>query len=112
MTLDSLIQYCESLPAAQAIIKIDHPTYNIGGKAFIWFGHDEPIACSFKCTDEDFASLCERDGFAPAPYMARNKWIARTDIALLSRQDVASYFDKSYALIRAKLPKKLRDTLL
>ena len=35
-----------------------------------------PNVTSFKCDDETFAELCERDGVIPAPYMARTKWVA------------------------------------
>ncbi len=113
MTLDTLIAFCEALPGATAIIKIeDHLTYNIGGKSFLWLGQDHvPVTCSFKCSDEDFADLQEREGFIPAPYMARNKWIMCTDIGLLYKDDLEKYIRQSYALILGTLPKKFRGSL-
>ena len=59
MSLDSLITFCETLPGATPLIKIeDHLTYNVGGKSFLWLGQEYvPVSCSFKCTDEDFMAL-------------------------------------------------------
>ncbi len=113
MNLDQLIAFCESLPGSIAIIKIEnHLTYNIGGKSFIWFGQEElPITCSFKCSDEDFVLLSEREGFMPAPYMARNKWIMCKDIAFLNKEDLNLYVRKSYDLIMGKLPKTVQKAI-
>lgn len=113
MSLDSLIAYCESLPGATPLIKIEnHLTYNVGGKSFLWLGQDHlPISCSFKCSDEDFVALQERDGFMPAPYMARNKWIKCDDIGLLEKDDLEKYIRQSYVLMRDTLSKKLRESL-
>jgi predicted DNA-binding protein (MmcQ/YjbR family) len=100
MTLDHLISFCEALPGSTA-------------KSFLWLGQDEvPITCAFKCSDEDFAILPERDGFMPAPYMARNKWIMCTDIGLLEVADLERYIRKSYLLMRDKLSKKALEKLV
>src|SRR5450759_4304927 len=34
---------------------------------------------SFKCSPEDFAELCEREGIIPAPYLARAQWVTLRD---------------------------------
>ena len=112
MSIDTLIEICEQLPGATAQIKIEHHlTYNVGGKSFIWLGQDNvPVSCSIKCTEEDFLLLREREGFSPAPYMARNKWILCHDIELLTAHDMA-YIRKSYELIRNTLSKKVIEML-
>lgn len=113
MNLDLIINFCETLPGATAIMKIeDHLTYNVGGKSFIWFGQDQvPVTCSFKCSEEDFDTLSNREGFIPAPYMARNKWIQCQDIGLLTRSEMETYILRSYQIIRSKLPRKVQDLL-
>ena len=54
--------------------------FKVGGKMFAVACTDPAYpnakACSFKCDDEGFAELCERDGVVPAPYLARAKWVA------------------------------------
>lgn len=113
MTLEAIIEFCENLPGSTAQIKIeDHLTYNVGGKAFIWFGQENvPVSCSFKCSDDDFVLLSERQGFQPAPYMAHHKWIMCSDISLMTEWDTRTYISRSYELILSKLSKKFKDSL-
>jgi predicted DNA-binding protein (MmcQ/YjbR family) len=113
MTLDHLIAFCETLPGAIPMIKIeDHLTYNVGGKSFIWIGHDQlPVTCDFKCTQEDFYHWAEREGFIPAPYLARSHWIRCQDISMLSPEEMETCLRKSYELILNTLPKKIRENL-
>lgn len=67
--------------------------------------------CSFKCSDETFAELCERDGVVPAPYLARAGWVALDDWGSLSDSEIATLVARSYGLVRAKLPRKVQATL-
>lgn len=114
MTLDQIIAYCESLPGAEAIIKIDHHlTYNLGGKSFLWLSPDQvPITCDFKCSEEDFGFLAEQEGFRPAPYKARNQWIQCINIEDLKREEMLTYLSRSYMLIKSKLSKRMQDRLI
>ncbi len=51
--------------------------FKVGGKMFcVACTEVAPNVTSFKCDDETFAELCERDGMIPAPYLARAKWVA------------------------------------
>jgi predicted DNA-binding protein (MmcQ/YjbR family) len=61
---------------------------------------------SFKCDDETFAELCERDGIMPAPYMARAKWVALERWDTLSDRELKPLLAEAYRLVKAKLPKK------
>lgn len=113
MTLDALIAYAESLPGAEAKLKIGHHlTYEVGGKTFLWIGQDNtPVTCSFKCSDEDFTLALEQEGYAPAPYMAHNKWVMCCDIELMSPQDAEQHIGNSYRVMVDKLPKKVQEAL-
>jgi predicted DNA-binding protein (MmcQ/YjbR family) len=66
---------------------------------------------AFKCTDEEFASLIERPGIVPAPYMARAHWVALETHDALPRAEIKRLLSDAYALIFAKLPKKTQLAL-
>jgi predicted DNA-binding protein (MmcQ/YjbR family) len=74
-------------------------------------GMDRALKVSFKCSDEDFEALCERNGIIPAPYMARNKWVMVEKAAALSKDEWCKYIYKSYVLIGSMLPKKKQQEL-
>ena len=63
-------------------------------------------ALSFKCSDEGFAELVEREGIDPAPYMARAKWVALQTFDALSDREIQERISKSYDLVFVKLTKK------
>ena len=74
-------------------------------------GTGASMMTSFKCDEEDFTELCERDGIIPAPYMARNKWVQVQKPSALSKSDWETYIKKSYRLVASKLPKKTQKEL-
>ena len=66
---------------------------------------EPPHTFSFKVTDAEFDELSGSEGFIPAPYLARAKWVFVTDSSKLSRKDLKNYLQQSYDLIKAKLQK-------
>ena len=70
-----------------------------------------PVSMSFKCTPEEFADLTERDGIIPAPYLARNNWVMLESLDALPRAELKRLIKDSYAMVAAKLPKKVRAEL-
>jgi predicted DNA-binding protein (MmcQ/YjbR family) len=70
-----------------------------------------PNVMSFKCDDETFAELCEREGVMPAPYMARAKWVSLQRWDTLSDREVKPLLADAYRLVREKLPKKTQAAL-
>ncbi len=66
----------------------------------------EDVLLFFKVTDEEFVSLQEIEGIVPAPYMAKNKWVALEDLNVLPAGELKRLLEQSYALVFAKLPKK------
>ena len=112
MNIDFLRQFCKSLPAVTEDIKWGHDLcFSVGGKMFCVTSLEAPLTVAFKVTDEEFPELSERDGFMPAPYMARNKWVMVTDPSKLKRKEWEDYLLQSYELIKSKLTKKLRKEL-
>ena len=71
---------------------------------------EPPFKCSFKVKDDEFEEISQRDGFVPAPYMARAKWVMVTD-SRLSKKEWEKYIRDSYDLVKAKLTKKTKQEL-
>ena len=108
MTLDDIQKICRSLENVTEDIKWGHDLcFNIGGKMFLVTAPDSiPVSASFKADEETFNELAEREGFKPAPYLARHKWIFVDDINRLSKKEWEKFIYQSYELVKAKLPKK------
>ena len=65
----------------------------------------------FKVDDDLFLSYSDRAGFAPAPYLARAKWVQVTDLKKVSGAELKALIKRSYDLVAMKLTKKLRAAL-
>jgi predicted DNA-binding protein (MmcQ/YjbR family) len=112
MTTDKLRAFCLSLPGVHEGIKWeDHLCFMVADKMFCITGLTDDSNVSLKVSDEEFEELCEREGIIPAPYMARNKWIAVVQRNKLKPKEWERYLRGSYELIKSKLPKKVRDKL-
>lgn len=113
MTIDQIQEICKKLPQVTEEIKWEtHLCYCVGEKIFIITSPDSsPVSASFKVSHEDFAALSERDGFKPAPYLARYKWIYIDNISRLSRKEWEGYLTTAYKLVVAKLPSKTRKKM-
>jgi predicted DNA-binding protein (MmcQ/YjbR family) len=106
-------QYCLSLPHAEEKVQWeDDLVFKVGGKMFAIVAL-EPGShwLSFKCSSEEFASLIERAGVVPAPYLARAEWVALETEDALPRAEIKQLLRQAYDLIVAKLPKKTRAVL-
>lgn len=112
MTIEDLRKICLSFPAVKEDIKWEHDLcFCVGEKMFCVTGLDGPSGISFKCSDEDFAELTEREGIIPAPYLARNKWVKVETLNTLSVKELKHYISLSYNMIKEKLTKKQRTAL-
>jgi predicted DNA-binding protein (MmcQ/YjbR family) len=112
MDIDFLRKYCLSLPAVTEDIKWGNDlVFSVGDKMFCVASLDAPFKCSFKVGDEEFEELSTSDGFIPAPYMARAKWVLVTNPAKLNKKQWQHYIKQSYVMVSNKLTKKLREQL-
>ena len=114
MNLDTVRRYCLSLPHATEDIQWgDDLLFRVGGKMFAAASLNpaSPVRLSFKCTPEVFAELTERDGIIPAPYVARYHWVALERWDALEPKELERLIKKSYELVFAKLPAKVRAGL-
>ncbi len=111
MDNESVRAYCLSFPQATENVQWGNDlVFKIGGKMFAVMALEGPVKyiMSFKCTEEKFNELIEQEGADPAPYMARNKWVAIERFDVLSDKELKSLLRNSYDMVVEKLPKKLR----
>jgi predicted DNA-binding protein (MmcQ/YjbR family) len=109
MNIDQLRAYCLSLPAVTEDIKWENDlVFSVGSKMFCAAGLETPLKFSFKVVDEDFEELSSREGFKPAPYLARAKWVLAIEPSRLHADEWKEFIRQSYELVKKKLPKKLR----
>jgi len=88
-------------------------TFRVHAKIFaVTVLEPAPVWLSFKCAAENFAELTERQGIIPAPYMARNMWVALQTREALTREKLTGLLRESYDLVFAKLPRKVQVALL
>jgi predicted DNA-binding protein (MmcQ/YjbR family) len=112
MDIDWLRKFCSSLPGTTEDIKWGNDLcFLVGEKMFCVVGLDHPQKVVFKVPDEVFEELSTTEGFVPAPYLARAKWVMVQDIGRLSKKEWQEYIQQSYTLIRRKLSKKLQKEL-
>jgi predicted DNA-binding protein (MmcQ/YjbR family) len=112
MEVDAIRKYCLSLPAVTEDIKWGNDLcFCVGEKMFCVTSLEPPVKVAFKVSDEEFEELSQSDGFTPAPYMARAKWVLVTDPSKLKKKEWEHYIKHSYELIKAKLTKKLKQQL-
>jgi predicted DNA-binding protein (MmcQ/YjbR family) len=113
--LDWVRAFCLSLPHATEDVQWEHNLlFRISGKMFCIANLEptiSPTKICFKCTPEKFAELTEIDGIIPAPYMARNHWVAMLNMNALRQPEIRELIQGSYQMILEKLPRKTQVAL-
>jgi predicted DNA-binding protein (MmcQ/YjbR family) len=113
--IDWVRDFCLSLPHATEDVQWEHNLlFRIAGKMFC-IANLEPVVSptkiAFKCTPEKFAELVEIESIIPAPYMARNHWVAMLEMDALRQPEIKELIECSYQLVLEKLPKKTQAGL-
>ena len=112
--VDWIRELCLSLPETTEDIQWESDLlFRIARKIYcvVPLEPQAPVKLSLKCTPEKFAELVEIEGIIPAPYMARNHWVAFVDLNALRREEIKELIRNSYRLVVAKLPKKIQQEL-
>jgi predicted DNA-binding protein (MmcQ/YjbR family) len=106
---------CLAMPHATEDVQWEHNLlFRIAGKMFCIANLEpgmSPTKVAFKCTPEKFAELVEIEGIIPAPYMARNHWVAMIEMDALRPPEIKELIQASYQMILEKLPKKTQSGL-
>jgi len=114
MPVDFIRDLCLSFPNATEQVQWgDDLVFKIGGKIFAVtpLSAQHRLVLCVKTTPDKFYELTEIPGVIPAPYMARNFWVALERWDALRRAQIEDIVRESYALVFAKLPKKKQAEL-
>jgi len=112
MTVETIRSISLKLPHATEDVKWGNDLcFCIAEKMFCVASLEGAVKFSVKVDGQDFDELCQRPGFVPAPYMARNKWVLIDSSAKLTKKELEDIIQNSYHLVKAKLPKKLQEKL-
>ena len=111
MTPRQIDAFCSKLPAATRTVQWEGViVFKVGGKMFCLIAppdHSVGRVC-FKCPPEHYEALSRSDGFRPAPYLARAKWVYAKDVRKVREDELLPLLTRSYEIIRDKLPKSKR----
>lgn len=112
MNTDALRTFCLKLPSVTEDIKWGNDLcFSVGGKMFCVSSLDAPFKIAFKVPDEEFDELSSKEGFMPAPYMARAKWVLVSGPSRLGKKEWEHFIRQSYELVKLKMSKKARKEL-
>jgi predicted DNA-binding protein (MmcQ/YjbR family) len=113
MDIDWVREHCLSLAhTTEQVQWEDALVFKVGGKMYAVVSLEpDDTWLSFKCSPENFATLTERPGVIPAPYMARAQWVALETETAIARAEVQSLLVEAHALIFARLPTKIQSQL-
>ena len=113
MTVEKIQAICKKLSAVTEDIKWGNDlVFSVGGKMFCVVGlQQSPATASFKVNEEEFDEMCSLEGFKPAPYVAKYKWVWMDNIDRLNKKEWEQYTRQSYDLVKHKLPLKLKKQL-
>jgi len=112
MDLDTLRGICLAYPGTTEEVQWgDHLLFKVAGKMFCITDLTDANSTAFKVPDDDFDELSASDVFIPAPHMARAKWVKVVQPSALKLPDWKRYIAGSYALVKAKLSRKVQAAL-
>ncbi len=114
MSYAALKKHAMSLPGATEDIKWGADwVASVGGKMF-FAGGPEPDwnGCCFKVDEHRFLELTDIPGIAPAPYLARVKWVKIANTKVLPLSELKALIERSHALVLSGLTKKLQRQIL
>jgi predicted DNA-binding protein (MmcQ/YjbR family) len=113
MTIESIRRWCLALPGVTEDIKWDDDlVFSVGGKMFCVAMLEVPHRLSFKCDEETFAGLIEREGIIPAPYLARAKWVSLESLeGPMDWRELEDRLQTSYDLVKAGLTRKAQAAI-
>ena len=85
----------------------------VGGKMFALanLSKDSHGVLSLAAGPERYAELLEVEGVFPAPYMARNYWVAIERYDVFPSNELKEHLRNAHSVIYNKLPKRTKDVL-
>ena len=114
MRLERLKAFALALPQTTVVKQWgENLVFKVAGKMFLIVALDGALADGVivKCTPDEFDALTEIDGVGQAPYCAKRLWVQVADLSAMPAAEIEGLIRRSYDLVVAKLPKKIRATL-
>lgn len=114
MTERDLRARTQPWPGVQSAIKWqDDLVFSVADKMFccLCVHGAETGKLSFKVEDERFLELTDREGFRPAPYLARARWVTVDNPAKHDAAELRGLLRRAYELVRGKLSKRRQREL-
>ncbi|MDO8368515.1 MAG: MmcQ/YjbR family DNA-binding protein [Saprospiraceae bacterium] len=112
MNLKNIRNFCLSFPGVTEEVKWRQDRYfSVAEEPFCITDSDTDGGASFKVLEGEFDEMITREGIIPAPYMDRDHWVYVLDFSRLDDSMWTHYIHQSYELVKAKLPKKIRENL-
>lgn len=114
MTEKELRALTHSWPGVQCGIKWqDDLVFTVMDKMFccLCIRGAESCKLSFKVEEERFLELTDREGFRPAPYLARARWVTVDQAESQDAAELRALLRRAYELVRGKLSKRLQREL-
>lgn len=110
MTIEDIQSICNKYPGITQDVKWeDHLCFSVARKMFLITAPDAtPCTASIRVADEDFEAIAAREGFMPAPYLARYKWVWMDDINRLSLKQWEEFIDNAFRIVASRLPAKTK----
>ena len=113
MNIEELREFCLSLPAVTEDIKWEeHLVFSVAGKIFCLTGLDPPLQVALKVPEDQFDDLTQGSDIIQASHFARRQWISVLEESSFSRSEWEYFIKQSYQLVLAKLPGKVRNSIL
>lgn len=112
--------FCATLPGATRDLKwafedSAHAVFSVGTRMFAMFTLRQGKlvdGLSFKADDMRFLELTDREGFIPAPYLARAKWVRLDRASRLSDAEAKDLLTEAHRVIVGKLSRKKQREIL
>ncbi|MGN7722181.1 MmcQ/YjbR family DNA-binding protein [Chitinophaga sp. 22620] len=114
MNLDKYMQFCLSLPGTEEGFPFGEHTlvFYVKGKLFALLDVNSFESVNLKCDPDEAVELRERyEGVTPGYHMNKKHWNTVTFDGSIPDKLLLEWTRKSYDLVVAGLPKKLREEL-
>ncbi len=119
MNIAKAHDFCAKLPGATRDLKFAsadsvHPVFSVGAKMFAMFTQEHGKLVDqlmFKVDDVRFLELTDREGFSPAPYLAKAKWVRVEGVQRLTDTEAKMLLSEAHHVVMGKLTKKMQKAI-
>ena len=114
MNIEDIREYCLALKGTTESFPFDDVTlvFKVGGKMYALVSLDGDLSINLKCDPEKAIELREQyEAVTPGYHMNKTHWNSIFVDGTISDKLIQQWIFDSYTLVKASLPKKVRDLL-